>query len=164
MIALQEKDGIIRLARQGLFLRGYNTGAVMLEKIMGYRVHSVGLKGAGVRVCYAGFPSGNLERVVGQVENAGGHIVSRNDNLVEIGGLEYPCDARTVAAYPFKEKRAPSGGSPAGEPYTEILLRESVRDFDLENATAVQVLLFVGELKRIAGVDLVLPGFRPGGV
>jgi hypothetical protein len=162
LIRLQEGDGIIRLLRQGLFLRGYNAGAVMLERIMGYKVYSMQVKAAGGLVCYAGFPSEILEKVLEKAEAAGGRIVCRDDRLVEIGGLSYDCGEDVIASYPLKESsRRNSRGKTAGKKAEQSLI-EAVVAFDLINATPVQAVLFVGELKRLAGTAEMQPALRPG--
>jgi hypothetical protein len=151
LVRLQCEDGVIRLLRQGLFLRGYNSGAVMLEKVMGYKVHSIQMKAIGGLVCYAGFPSEILDKVLERVREVGGNIRSDDDRLVEIEGLKYECGEDIIASYPLKELSRKEGKGKADGKGVEQSLADAVRAFDLVNSTPIQAILFVGELKKLAG-------------
>ena len=151
LIAYQEQTKRICLHKQGLFFRGYNSGALMLEKLMGYKVNVVFLKSCGMQLCSAGFPSDNLEKVKVGIERQGGKILKANHLMIEIEGLDFPCNETIVESYgppirrPLAKKRLATPPAPAtlAEQVAAKLL-----GYNMSNATPLEAMLFLDGLQR----------------
>ncbi len=161
LIQKQESTGHIFLIRQGLFLRGYNEGALMLEKLLGYKAQRMYLKTCKTEVCVAGFPSSNLDRVIATVERAGGAVADQTDGVVEICGLNYPCTPEIILRYKEKEKfmssasvekhcRAPDLPLPETLPY-ERIVAQRVLSYNLSDSTPLEALLFLNSIQKEFG-------------
>ncbi|MCC8187979.1 MAG: hypothetical protein LIP08_10905 [Bacteroides sp.] len=156
----QETTGHLFLVRQGLFLRGYNSGALMLEKLLGYKAQRVFLKVCAAEVCIAGFPSQNLSRVLATVEKAGGKIVMQNEQTVEIEGLDYPCTPEIIRQYPEKEPLSPvattlpgTSSVPRKQEVTTVekIITRRVLDYNLSASTPMEAMLFLSALQKEFG-------------
>ncbi len=157
----QETTGHVFLVRQGLFLRGYNSGALMLEKLLGYKAQRVFLKVCNSEVCIAGFPSQNLPRVLAAVEKAGGKIVMQNEQIVEIEGLHYTCTPEIIRQHPEKEQLSLGatttlpGTSPMPRQQetttVEKIITRRVLEYNLSVSTPMEAMLFLSALQKEFG-------------
>lgn len=91
LIYYQHKSGNICLMRQGLFLHGYNQGAVLLNKLFGYRIK----RGSSLSCCdfhYVGFPFMRLEKVIAGVVSSreGCQVVNKEDNYIKFTSISLP--------------------------------------------------------------------------
>ncbi len=161
LIEKQEATGHIFLIRQGLFLRGYNSGALMLEALLGYKAQRMYLKICKGEVCAAGFPSSNLDRVIAEVKRQGGMIVDQTEGLVEISGLDYPCTQEVIrqhrekerfvpAAFPEKHCREPDIPVLEALPYEKIVAQR-VLSYNLSDSTPLEALLFLNSIQKEFG-------------
>ncbi|MCD7935925.1 MAG: hypothetical protein LUG98_03620 [Tannerellaceae bacterium] len=149
LIEKQEKTGHIFLVRQGLFLRGYNSGARMLEHLLGYKVTRISLKSYGGEVCVAGFPSDRADRVIEAIRKQGGEIVEKTDCQLEIGGLNYTCTPEEIAYYEIKEKKGHKVKEPVNIVHQEEkILARKVLGFNLSAATPLEAMLFLHEIQK----------------
>lgn len=108
IIELQDATGRLYLLRQGLFYRGYNQAAALLNTLFNYQVKEKNVISCGRNVFYAGFPALAEEKVVERILKQGGVMSQFEKGVLEISGIPVFYDELTLSGIVenFRHRRA----------------------------------------------------------
>lgn len=145
VIECQRSTGNMLFLRQGLFYRGYNQSAALLNALFGYRVKCKEIKSCGGKVFYVGFPASVAGKVVEQIVSDGGTVVRVDDGLIEVGsaGICYDESLLAAKAEPARESRRAT--QTTGRPATLI---GQIVAFDLQRHTPIDCMNFISALQQ----------------
>lgn len=151
LIDYQHKSGNICLMRQGLFLRGYNQGAVLLNKLFGYRIKRGSSPACG-DFHYVGFPSSASEKVIAGVVSSIEvcRVVNREDNYIEFTGISLSCqqDEAEKLAAEFTNVALRPKRRKVKDNSSDDTLEAAILSFDISRSTPLDALHLIANLQQ----------------
>ena len=150
---LKNKNSIY-LLKEGIFWRVYNQSAMRLcSYLQSYKVNVKYIKKVQQDLYYCGFPDAFLDKIIQKAKEKGYETNQINEKQIEIknianDSINYDEWRNThnkaisiaIVSEPPEEYQEKKGK-------TEAL--EKIREFQLENSTPIQTMLFVQQLKQM---------------
>lgn len=141
----------IILHKEGVFWVAYEQGAFYFVQAKGYKAIKKYVKAVGGDVVSAGFPASSLEKMRGDME-----IQEETDQKIVVR-LKVPVDPVEFVKWkermPLREtqskKKDLSDAAVKMNGGTFDAIIAKIREFDLSNATPLQCMVFLSELKKI---------------
>jgi hypothetical protein len=138
----------VHLFKEGVFWVAYEQSACAICKIKPYKPTKKMIKTVGQEVVSVGFPENALAGILSYFQNT-----KKEDNII-IMQSETPIEQET-----FKEwkdgiaiktdvSRDVVHNVPVGESIVENGILQKIRNFDVSNASPIECMLFINELKQ----------------
>ena len=135
----------------GRFLHAYGNGAFALARLTGYHVRRQQRKAGEVLVL--GFPIDRLENVCEQIRDAGGDVKSVDGKTWLFRGVNGTADESMVSEPKQSGLSQTNTATPVAVAQPAAVndndwLADAIRRFDLSNATPIDAMLFLSNLKQ----------------